>query len=348
MKLLYIFDEQDWKTRIKLADAARDRGVDVQLAHTGNKPFTLHRLIAENAPDLVHAVTLKYAFFTGLALIFHPHIHRIYTLAGLGYLFRAEGWKPKFLRFCLSLLLKLVLRHLKARIIFQNPDDRDLMIKKKYVRPEQCYVILGSGVDLNTYTPPAQEPDGRPIVLMPTRLVHGKGVRVFIEAAKILAARGVEVDFQIAGGETNNPEAISKKEMEDMLKGSPVTWLGRVDDMPTLLGRTSLVVYPSYYGEGIPRVLLEAAACGRAIITTDHPGCREAVQHGENGLLVPVKDVQATADAMQTLLNDPERRTEMGQKSRALAETQFDIHHITQETLKLYVFFDGAVAGDEG
>ena len=124
--------------------------------------------------------------------------------------------------------------------------------------------------------------------------------------------------------------------MLDMLRGSPVEWLGRVSDMPELLSRASLIVYPSYYGEGIPRVLLEACAAGRAIVTTDHTGCREAVEHTVNGLLVPIKNAQATAEAIEILLLDSTLRQSMERMSRKKAEEEFDIRLIAEKTVGVY------------
>jgi glycosyltransferase involved in cell wall biosynthesis len=176
-----------------------------------------------------------------------------------------------------------------------------------------------------------------PVVLLPTRLIREKGVIVFIEAARILKARGVNAKFQIAGGmEGHNPNKISKEEMETLTADGATEWLGRVTDMPALYASAALIAYPSYYREGVPKVLLESAAMGKAIITTDHPGCREAVADNDNGLLVPVKDAQATADAIETLLKDPVRRKEMGARSRERAEKEFDVRLIVDQTLKVY------------
>jgi glycosyltransferase involved in cell wall biosynthesis len=143
----------------------------------------------------------------------------------------------------------------------------------------------------------------------------------------------------VAGGITeHNPLAITKTEMERMVAGTPVEWIGRVDDMPGLYARATLIVYPSWYREGIPRVLLEAAACGKAIVTTDHPGCREAVIHNETGLLVPVKNAEATADAVEAILKNPDLRKKMESAGRALAEREFGIDKVVAQTMKIYGF----------
>ena len=357
-KILYIFDARDWDSRMAIAYGAQKKGMDVviglvdgQQQHiekaSGFKIVLLsssrmirdvNALIKEENPGIIHAVTLKYGFLTGLAAFSSKNVRKIYTLAGLGYLFRSHTVRSWILCAVLRPFLTFVFRQKNTMLIFQNPDDLDLMVEQKYVSRKHAVLIKGSGVYLDRFIPHSSEHhDGIPIVLMPTRLVHEKGVSVFIEAARILKKRGIEAHFQIAGGETkHNPHAISREGILEMTKDSAVQWLGRVDDMPACLSQASLIVYPSYYGEGIPRVLLEACAAGRAIITTDHPGCREAVENGVNGLLVPVKNALSTADATQTLLHDSDQRTRMEKQSRKRAEKEFDIHLITQKTLNLY------------
>lgn len=373
-KLLYIINHIDWfwSHRLPLATGARDAGWEVVVcvegaskdsklaengftgrelpsADKGFAPFAvlniilaIHRLIKEEQPVLLHAITLKYAFMAGLAARFHKDIRIIHTLAGLGYLFSGEGTKPKILRTLVGPFLKIALKHKNAQIIFQNPDDLKIMLSCGFVREEQTHLIRGSGVDTDAfrYAPEEENPaaeNDTPIVVMPTRLVHDKGVAVFVEAARILKKRGPKARFQIAGGlVTNNPLAVSKDEMEKLCEDGTVEWLGKVSDMPGLLARATLIVYPSYYREGIPKVLLESCATGRAIVTTDHPGCREAVTDGDNGLLVPIKDTQATAAAIEKLLADPQTRKAMGMRSRARAEEEFDVRKIVKATLAVY------------
>lgn len=368
-KLLYIINHMDWfwSHRLPLALGAQADGWDVQVCASGAahgaelsargftgldlpdagakvSPFAvlgiilaIHRLIKAEQPDLIHVITIKYAFMAGLAARLHPNMKIVMTLAGLGYLFSGEGFKPRLLRFIVGPFLRLALKNPRAQVIFQNPDDRDIMLKRGFVRSQNANLIKGSGVDIAAF-PFVAEPVGKtPLVVMPTRLVHDKGVGVFIEAAQILKNRGVEADFQIAGGEApHNPLGISKSEMEAMVSDGCATWLGKVDDMPGLLARANVIVYPSYYGEGIPKVLLEANATGRAIVTTDHAGCREAVHDGQNGILVPVKDAQATAEAIARLIGDDDLRGDMGKASRRRAEQEFDVTIIVKMTLSVY------------
>lgn len=359
-KLFYIINHMEWfwSHRLPLAQGAKDAGWEVHVCATGlskdtrlslegfygadlpESPLALmlkiRKLIKQGQPEIIHAITLKYAFFAGLA-VRGTDTKIVHTLAGLGYLFSGEGLKPKILRFILGPLLKIALKGENTQIIFQNPDDMALMKARGFVDPERCHLIKGSGVDTKEF-PLTDEPANKPpVVTMPTRLVHEKGVSIFIEAAKILKDKGVEAVFQIAGGEAlTNPRGITAKQMETMIGDSGVKWLGKVNEMPELLAKSNLIVYPSYYGEGIPKVLLEAASTGRAIITTDHPGCREAVKDDVNGLLVPIKDAQATADAIEALLNDPDRRAKMGKQSRKMVEDEFSVPLVVLQTLKVY------------
>lgn len=368
-KILYLFDASDWESRIAVANAAQKNGREVVIGLiNGSKNSTnkasgikvvpllkrgastnvaasilmlwdINRLASREKPSVIHAVTLKYGFIAALASLPYRKAHKVLTMAGLGYLFRSDDKNSKTLRTVLSPFLKFAFQRPNTTLIFQNPDDLALLIKKGIARLENSTLIKGSGVYLDRFKPNAAPSLGvnkAPIVFMPTRLVHEKGIAVFIEAARILKKRGVNAVFQIAGGESDNPKAISRDEMIEMTKDGSVEWLGRVDDIPKRLEQASLIVYPSYYGEGIPRVLLEACAAGRPIVTTDHPGCREAVDPNENGLLVPVKEPKATARAIEEILSDSELMLSMGRRSRVKAEEEFNIHNIVEQTLCVY------------
>jgi glycosyltransferase involved in cell wall biosynthesis len=365
MKILYVVSELDdfFSSRLPVALAAKGDGHKISIAApgahksphlsqlgfqgydipapdqklSGASAFKLVRriddILHEAKPDIIHAITLKYAFLAGLAARRYKKIKPVYTIAGLGYLFSSETLKPKLMRLLLRPIIRNVFRN--ARIIVQNPDDQRILTKQRFIKDTQVELVRGSGVDLERFR--ATNIHGDPIVLMPTRLVHDKGIAVFIEAARILKTRGMDARFQIAGGITShNPLAISQSEMEQMVAGTNVEWLGKISDMPALYASAIIIVYPSWYGEGIPRVLLEAAACGKPIITTDHPGCREAVTDNDNGFLVPVKNAQATADAIEKLLNDKALQERMGRRSRERAESEFDINLIARQTADIY------------
>jgi glycosyltransferase involved in cell wall biosynthesis len=367
--LLYIFDAADWDSRFALACAAKEQGANVVIGLIGVKegdeinapdmkivllrkkqgiirgivtPLSMlhdiRKIIIGEKPDIIHAVTLKYSFITALAALGIGVSHKIFTIAGLGYLYRSDDVMSVALRYMLWPFLLFTFRRNKTCLIFQNADDRALLIGNKIAAEETSYLIKGSGVYLDRFDVSKNTPQSSPpLIFMPTRLVHEKGVAVFIEAARMLKNKGIKARFEIAGGLTrDNPRAITREQMESMIKDGAVTWLGRIDNIPAKLKEATLIVYPSYYGEGIPRVLLEACAAGRPIITTDHPGCREAVDHGKSGLLVPVKDHEAIAQAIELLLANPEQLIEMGNYARKKAEQEFDIHEIVRQTLEAY------------
>ena len=349
--------EDGWDVSVAVPGASADenladegfKGIDLPAPDQGFGPlgviktiFALRRIIRRDSPDLIHAITLKYAFITGLATLGLANVKLVHTIAGLGYLFSGEGVKPKVLRTLIGPFLRLALRRANIHLIFQNPDDMHIMISRGFADPDRAHLIRGSGVDTAEFMPceapsEANDQGDNPIVVMPTRLVHDKGVAIFVEAARLLKEEGVNVSCQIAGGVTqNNPLAISQDDMENMVKDGAAEWLGKVSDMPALLAKAALVAYPSYYREGIPKVLLEAASMAKAIVTTDHPGCKEAVKDGYNGLLVPVKDARALATAIKTLLDDPKLCAEMGAHSRQRAVDEFDVKIIVKQTLETY------------
>ncbi|MFK7839896.1 MAG: glycosyltransferase family 4 protein [Bdellovibrionales bacterium] len=367
-KILYIVNHMDcfWTRRFPIAKkaasdwdvfvCASDADQDKQLSDHGFKGYGLMepdrrrtlwstflimvgiwKAIRATKPDLIHAMTLKYAFMTGLVCILFPRIKVVHTIAGLGYLFSGEGLKVKILRAFIAPFLKLALYNKRSKISFQNPDDMRVLINGGYVREDCSYLIKGSGIDLNEYAFTPEIERDKPLVILPTRTIHEKGIAVFIAACKLVAEKGIDADFQIAGGGAPyNPREISKEDMHAMLENTPVEWLGHVSDIVGLYRQCHLIVYPSYYGEGVPKVLLEAAATGRAIITTDHTGCREAVIDGDTGILVPVKDTQATAEAIATLIQDATLRQDMGRAARDFAAQEYDVNSVVERTLLIY------------
>ncbi len=368
-KILYIIAEMEdfWSSRAPLARAMHEKGYDIHVSAPGaavniklkaagyfghNLPpmgrkfspipavktiLEIRELLQRLKPDLSHTITLKYSFLTGLAARGNNDTKFIFTIAGLGYLFSGQSKKAKIMLAALKPLLKTALRHPQARITFQNPDDREILTVGGFVNPDSTALIYGSGVDLQKFFPAPALAEQPPIVLMATRLIKDKGVQVFIDMAEILKKRGVSARFQVAGGTTDhNPLALSKTEMEKMVASTSTEWLGKISDMPDLYSRSTLIVYPSWYREGIPRVLLEAAASGKAIVTTDHPGCREAVADNDNGILVPVRDAEAAANAVEELLKNSTLRKKMEKRGRERAEKEFDSRLVVAQTLKIY------------
>lgn len=296
---------------------------------------TIFGLIRHLEPDIVHCITLKPVVVGGIVahLLGAPAV--VHAVTGLGYSFTSLSLKARLARFVASLGLRYVLRYRNATTIVQNPDDLAMMVQAGLLRPSQAKLIKGSGVDPEIFRPKSREEDP-PIVLMPSRMLWDKGIGEFVEAARRLAGKGIQARFAIAGDvDPGNPNSIPPSQIEAWRREGVVELWGHRTDMPDVLAAARIVCLPSYR-EGVPKVLIEAAACGRPIVTTDAPGCREIVRHGENGLLVPVRDSVALADAIECLLAKPELGTRFGQRGREMVIEEFSEDRVVRETLEVY------------
>lgn len=368
MKLLFVVNAPEFflSHRLPLAIAARGAGLCVHVAtgsgsacrqiaemgfshhllplsRSGRNPlaelrslWAIYQLMRRLKPDLAHLVTIKPVLYGGLMARLASLPAVVVAISGLGSVFVAHGGVGACLRRGVELLYRLALGHRNLKAIFQNPDDRAVLLGLGAVRDEQAVLIRGSGVALSDYSV-RPEPDGIPVVSFAARLLKEKGILEFVEASRLLRKRGVAVRFWLVGApDPGNPSSVSDEEVTEWRKAGWVEPLGYRSDIAELFARSSIVVLPSYYGEGLPKVLIEAAACGRAVITTDHPGCRDAIEPNKTGLLVPVRDPVALADAIQSLIEDPERRQQMGAAGRVLAEREFAIDSVVAAHMKVY------------
>jgi glycosyltransferase involved in cell wall biosynthesis len=298
--------------------------------------FQLWKIFRAVQPDVVHLVTIKPVLLGGIVarLVGVPAV--VAAVSGLGFVFVATGVKATIRRSLVGGLYRFALGHRNLKVIFQNPEDRDSLVKLTHIPETSVTMIRGSGVDLNEYCHKAL-PSGVPIVILAARLLADKGVREFAQAARLLKQRGVSARFCLVGTpDLANPTSLTDAELAIWEKEGVVELWGHRADMPQVLETSRLAVLPSYYGEGLPKVLIEAAACGRAVITTDHPGCRDAIIPNVTGLLVRSRDEVALADAIEVLLNDLERCKEMGQAGRKLAESSFDVRQVVSTHLQIY------------
>lgn len=223
-----------------------------------------------------------------------------------------------------------------TEVIFQNPDDLESFVNQRLVVEERCYLIKGSGVDLTSFQP-APEPEGTPKILLAGRLLWNKGVGEFVEASRILSREGRHARFVLVGDtDSSNPMSVSEGQIAEWEQEDLVEWWGFQEDMPAVFAQTHIVCSPSYYREGVPKVLIEAAACERPIVTTDMPGCREIVRDEVNGLLVPPEDSQALASALSELLESAKRRQEMGARGREIVREEFSVEQVVTETMSVY------------
>jgi glycosyltransferase involved in cell wall biosynthesis len=231
---------------------------------------------------------------------------------------------------------KIALAGPNTWVIFQNDADRARLLATGAVAAERAVMIRGSGVDLASFKA-LPEPAGAPVVCMAARLLAEKGVHDYVEAARIVRRDHPDVRFVLAGvPDPGNPSSVTDTDIERWRSEGVVELVGHRDDIQDLFASSHVVVLPTYYGEGLPKVLIEAAAAGRAIVTTDHPGSRDAIVPGETGLLVPPRDPAALARAIVSLTSAPGRRAEMGRRGRAFAETRFALADVVAAHLSLY------------
>jgi glycosyltransferase involved in cell wall biosynthesis len=299
--------------------------------------FLLWRLFRRLQPDLVHLVTIKPVLYGGIAARLARVPAVVSAIAGLGFLFiEKAGLKAAVLRRVVKPLFRWALGHPHQKLIFQNPDDRDRILEITRVSSEETQLIRGSGIDLAA-CPLLPEPDAPPIVAMASRLLRDKGVLEFVAAARLLRQRGVSARFWLIGDpDLANPASVSPQEVATWQGEGVVECLGNRKDVPLLYAQAHIVTLPSYYGEGLPKSLIEAAACGRAVVTTDMPGCRDAIETDVSGLLVPPRDAVALAYALERLIQDSGLRQSMGQGGRALAEREFRIEKVVAAHLRIY------------
>lgn len=286
-------------------------------------------------PDVLHLVTIKPVLLGGLAARLAPVGGVVYAISGLGHVFVAQGLWGRLRRAAVGAWYRVVLGARNMRVIFQNPDDRAALAAVAPLRPEQVVMIPGSGVDLRAY-PALPLPTGQPMVMMAARLLMTKGVAEFVQAAQLLKAQGMDARFCLVGdADPANPASVDMAQLEAWRQQGAVELLGHRADMAGLMAQAAIVVLPSYR-EGLPKVLIEAAACGRAVVTTDVPGCRDAIEPNVTGLLVPVRNAQALAAAIAQLLRNPLQCSAMGLAGRQRAERLFDVQAVVQTHLALY------------
>jgi len=298
--------------------------------------LALVRLFRRLRPDVVHLVTIKPVLYGGIAARIARVPGMVAAISGLGFVFLSNSLKMRLVRAVVARLYRVALGHPNSRVIFQNANDRDLLKSLGAVREDQVVIIRGAGVDLDAYRPTPEPPAPPVVVTMVARLLRDKGVQEFVQAAKLLRERGVPVTMQLVGGlDAGNPTSATQADVDAWQQDGCVQALGERSDVAALYAAAHIAVLPSYR-EGLPKSLIEAAACGRAVVTTDVPGCRDAIEPNVTGLLVPVRDAAALADAIARLAQDATLRQAMGTAGRVLAEREFDINQVARIHVALY------------
>lgn len=356
----------DWfflSHRLPLARAARDAGCSVTviaadtgaseavrregfrfipmpLSRAGAKPLAELRSFSfllsfyrTHRPDLAHHVTIKPVLYGSIAARLAGDVRVVNAISGFGYLL--TGARNPVRQGLVRRMYRAALSGVNAVTIFQNADDRSEFVDGGIVAQSRTRLIRGSGVDCDRFVP-TPEPEGECVVMLPSRMLRDKGVEQFVQAAKHLRQRGVRARFVLVGGpDAGNPASIAASQLAAWTADGAVEWWGHTDDMPAALRKAHIIALPSRR-EGLPKVLLEAAASARPIVTTDVPGCREVVRHEINGLLVPPGDHVRLAAAIERLLRDGALRREYGRAGRALVATELSEPIVVRQTMELY------------
>ncbi len=286
-------------------------------------------------PDIVHLITIKPYLYGGIASRLTSVPCLVSAVSGLGTLFISDNLKSKFLRFLLYPIYKFAFSHFNQKIIVQNKDDLRLLEEWGVLNSNKVKLLRGSGVKLKNFFN-LHEPEGIPTICFAARLLKDKGIYEFVNAAKIIKEKGIEARFLVAGDlDISNPTSLNFEDLNRIKEEGNVEFLGHCEDIPNLYSQSHIICLPSYR-EGLPKALIEAAAASRAVVTTDVPGCREAIVPNKTGLMVPVKNSKELAEAFLWLITHPKDRLEMGKAGRKLAEKDFLIEKIVEEHLNIY------------
>jgi glycosyltransferase involved in cell wall biosynthesis len=295
----------------------------------------LLRLYRDERPDLIYHTTIKPILYGSLAARMSGIRTVINVIPGLGHVFSQTGGAARVRRWLVERGYSAAFAGAQTRAVFQNDHDRRLFVDRGIVGEPQTAVIKGSGVNLSQFAAAPPSDEDPPIVLMASRLLWDKGVGELVDAARELKRRELPCRVVIVGIPDDNPNAVPAATLRAWEQDGLIEWWGLRDDMPRVLSRASVVALPSYYPEGVPRILLEAAAVARPVVTTDTPGCCDAVRPGITGLLVPPRQPGPLTEALAALLTDPGRRREMGARARMLAEAEFGEDRIASQTADL-------------
>jgi glycosyltransferase involved in cell wall biosynthesis len=296
----------------------------------------LRRIFAQEKPDLVHAFTLKAALYSGLAVRLLADIRLAAGITGRGFLFLSASRRARLARPFAVALMRLAFHTPGCACIFENELDRADFLSRHITQPAQAHLIPGAGADITRFVPAPPVP-GPPVILFAGRLLWEKGIADLVEAGRLMRARGLTFRLALAGEpDPGNPGSLSEADLRAWENAGEIEWWGFQPHMEAAFRRAHVVTLPTFYGEGVPTVLMEAAAAGLPLVATDHPGCSIVIQAGENGLLVPPHDPTALADALGRLVTDAPLREKMGAAGRRLAEEKFAHERIHAETLRVY------------
>lgn len=370
-RIIFLITEERyfWLHHLSLARAARDAGFDVCVATPPGDsterikgegfcyhPLKLRRgsrnplrevwslidiflLYRKYAPHVVHQVSIKPVLYGSVAARLAGVPTVVNAVTGLGYVFVPRGGVSLFVRAIVERAYTFCFGGKGVRVLFENPDDRDLFIERRIIPPERACLIRGCGVDTEEFRPSPKPKggEGEPIILFTARMIRQKGVGDLMKAWRILRERKVPGRlFLVGDSDPASPSSIPRTQLTEWGREQGVDWLGYRDDLPQIIARSDIVCLPSYYREGIPMILLKGASAGKPLVTTDTPGCREIVRDGRNGFLVPPRDPVALADALETLLRNASLRESFGREGRNMAVEHFAMEKVVAQTFAVY------------
>jgi len=331
----------------KSQNLIEDSGIDVipwslqrnsyNLAREINSILEVIKAINHVKPSLIHAVALKPILYSAVASIFTGLKCRVFAFAGLGFVFTSEKLFVKFCRVPIVFAMRLLIKNKYSSIILQNQDDINTLLHLRMIKENSISLIQGSGVDTTIFFPTNDQVIGStPLIILPARLLWDKGIGDFVNAANILKRKHVDARFILVGQrDIHNPASISESQISEWVESNIVEYWGFEENMSIILNKATIVCLPSYR-EGFPKVLLEAASCAKPIVTTDVPGCRQAIENDISGLLVPPKNPQALADAIEKLINDKSLCKKMGERGLERVKIELSQDIIANKTINLW------------
>jgi len=298
--------------------------------------FKLFLIIKDIKPNIIHSITLKPIIMSGILGIIFNSSYYVYSISGLGYSYISKTVKSLIVRWITLKIFTFIFNRNNFHIIFQNKEDLNKILKISNLSSNSYSLIPGSGVYLDKFSPKSKQFNNKNkkiIFLFASRLLKSKGLIEFINSSEIFQ----EAEFKIAGKfDYGNEDCVSKDVIDNAVANGSIKFLGERNDMQKIINTSDVVVLPSYYGEGVPKILIEAAACGKAIITTDHPGCRDAIINNVSGILVKPRSKKELEKAIRYLLQNPDLIKNMGIEGRKLAIKKFNILDVIKKHIDIY------------
>jgi glycosyltransferase involved in cell wall biosynthesis len=297
--------------------------------------IALTKIYKSEHPDLIHHHTIKPVLYGSVAARLAGAPAVVNSITGRGYIFLSKDSKASLLKWITLPFYRMTFSHPDQAVIFENDEDRQYFIRERLIPAERTRLIAGVGVDTDRFVPAPEQP-GTPVVLLSSRMLWDKGVGVLVEAARRLRQTTAVRVALVGAPDPGNPASISEEQLQAWAAEGLIEWWGWQADMNAVYQRSHIVTLPTMYGEGVPTALLEGAACGRPLVATDMPGCRDIVLDQFNGLIVPPNDPVALADALGKLLADPALRGRMGSAGRQLVLQKFTVSYVNHSTLSVY------------